>query len=89
MTSELRQMASNDHQYIRVIGQVREFEGILQIVANDVHQSSTGNELTYHLLEVVHSYEKGSKMQSQHAMGMGGGAMGYGICRRRMVEVWE
>jgi len=87
----LRQMASNDHQYIRVIGQVQEFEGILQIVANDVHQISTGNELTYHLLEVVHSYEKGFKMQSQQgsAMGMGGGAMGYGIRRRMMVEVWE
>lgn len=76
---QLRQNACKDHQYVRIIGQVREFDGTRQIVANDVRPVSSGDEITYHFLEVAHSYEKHMKRQQQGG-GMGiGGAMGYGI----------
>mmetsp|Transcript_10277 Transcript_10277/g.21701 ORF Transcript_10277/g.21701 Transcript_10277/m.21701 type:complete len:275 (+) Transcript_10277:71-895(+) len=75
--TQLRQAASQDHTYIRIIGQVKEYDGMLQVVANDVRPVSTGNELTYHLLEVAHSYEKSLKMQNE-VKPMGGG-MGFGI----------
>lgn len=78
--ASLRQQASVDHVYIRIIGQVREFDGQRQIVANDVRPVSSGNELTYHLLEVAHSYEKYRKAQSDNCMaGMNGMGMGIGI----------
>eukprot|EP00571_Detonula_confervacea_P012750 CAMPEP_0172299862 /NCGR_PEP_ID=MMETSP1058-20130122/2054_1 /TAXON_ID=83371 /ORGANISM="Detonula confervacea, Strain CCMP 353" /LENGTH=172 /DNA_ID=CAMNT_0013009433 /DNA_START=16 /DNA_END=531 /DNA_ORIENTATION=+ len=67
--TQLRGQAGTDHTYIRIIGQVREFDGTRQIVANDVRPVSSGNELTYHLLEVANSYEKSLKMASQNAMG--------------------
>lgn len=78
--ASLRQQASMDHVYIRIIGQIREFEGQRQIIANDVRPISSGNELTYHLLEVAHSYEKYRKAQSDNSMaGMNGMGMGIGI----------
>lgn len=77
--TQLRQAASTDHSYIRIIGQVKEYDGQRQIVANDVRPVSSGNELTYHLLEVAHSYEKSIKMQSENANAVGGGGMFNGI----------
>mmetsp|Transcript_20092 Transcript_20092/g.42247 ORF Transcript_20092/g.42247 Transcript_20092/m.42247 type:complete len:283 (-) Transcript_20092:295-1143(-) len=75
--SQLRQAASQDHAYIRIIGQIKEFDGARQIVANDIRPITSGNELTYHFLEVAHSFEKSLKMQSEVATGSVG--MGYGI----------
>ena len=85
--SQLRQEACREHSYIRVIGQVREFDGTRQIVANDMRPVTDSNEVTYHFLEVAHSYEKMKKVQSQQASGMGfgignmasGGPQGAGI----------
>ncbi|EJK75519.1 hypothetical protein THAOC_02754, partial [Thalassiosira oceanica] len=71
--SQLRQEACREHSYIRVIGQVREFDGSRQIVANDMRPVTDSNEVTYHFLEVAQSYEKMKKMQSGQASGMGFG----------------
>lgn len=71
--SRLRSEASIDHTYIRIIGQVRDFDGQRQIVANDVRPVTSGNELTHHLLEVAHSYEQSLKRQQQQASGLGYG----------------
>jgi len=70
--SNFRQQCT-DHTYIRIIGQVKEYDGARQIIANDVRAVTSGNELTYHLLEVAHSFEKSSKMQQQPTSGMGYG----------------
>ena len=80
--SKFRQEAGAEHQYIRIIGQIRDFDGNRQIVANDVRRVTSGNEMTYHYLEVANSYEKGLKMRSDAAMNMAtgmGGGMGIGI----------
>jgi len=72
--TNLRQQACADHVYVRIIGQLREYDGARQIVASDIRPLTSGNELTYHFLEVAHSYEKISKMQQQPA-----NVGGYGI----------
>ncbi|KAL7534724.1 hypothetical protein ACHAWF_004933 [Thalassiosira exigua] len=74
--SKLRQAAMQDHTYIRVIGQVKDFDGQRQIVANDVRPIKSGNELTHHLLEVAYSHERGLKMKKETAGGVG---MQYGV----------
>lgn len=76
--SQLRAAAGKEHTYIRVIGQIRDFDGQRQIVANDIRPVSSGNELTHHLLEVAYSYEKYRKRQSDSSI-MGGMGMGMGI----------
>ena len=79
--SKFRSEAGHEHQYIRIIGQIRDFDGNRQIVANDVRCVSSGDELTYHFLEVAHSYEKSLKLASEANIGMamGSGGMGIGI----------
>ena len=44
--------------YVRVIGMVKDDFNLRTIVASDVRPVSTGNELTYHLLEVGYSADK-------------------------------
>ncbi len=44
--------------YIRVIGTVQDVFGIREIKALDVRPVLSGNELTYHLLEVAYSFDK-------------------------------
>jgi replication factor A2 len=57
-----RELAAQDHIYIRVIGKLTSYEGNKQIVANNVRRvTGGGNEMTHHLLEVVHSGEKHKK----------------------------
>ncbi|KAL9189778.1 hypothetical protein ACHAXT_009453 [Thalassiosira profunda] len=76
---KMRTACAVDGTYIRIVGQVKEFDGARQIIANDVRPVSSGNELTYHLLEVAHSYEKGLKMREQQQQVGFGGGMGIGI----------
>lgn len=56
--TDMRHHTARDGVYIKVIGQVKEYEGRKQIVANAVRPLTSGNELTHHLLEVVYSSEK-------------------------------
>ncbi len=47
--------------YIRVIGEVEDYYGVHEIIAFDVRPVSSGNEVTYHFLEVTYSFEKRSE----------------------------
>jgi len=76
---EMKQLAFQEAQYVRIIGQVREFDGTKQVIANDVRVLSSGDELTCHFCEVAFSYEKHLKKKSQQGQMFGGGMMGYGI----------
>ena len=51
--------------YIRVIGMVADDFNIRTIIASDVRPVSSGNEITYHLLEVAHSFDKVTKKQME------------------------
>lgn len=76
---QMKEQAFQDGQYVRIIGQVREFDGNRMVVANDVRVLSTGDELSYHFCEVAYSYEKHLKRKSQQGGMFGGGMMGIGI----------
>lgn len=61
MKSQMREAAAVEHQYVRIIGKMQEYDDKPSIVAYSVRKLSSGNELTHHLLEVVHSAEKYKK----------------------------
>jgi hypothetical protein len=48
----------NSSHYICVIGEVTDYYGVHKIMAFDVCPVSSGNEVTYHFLEVAYSFEK-------------------------------
>ncbi len=77
--ANLRQECCQDHVFIRVIGQIKEFDGKRHIQATDIRLLGTKNELTYHFLEVAYSFDKYQK-RKESGMGVGMGVgMGYGI----------
>eukprot|EP00980_Cylindrotheca_fusiformis_P020708 scaffold7738_cov133-Cylindrotheca_fusiformis.AAC.17 len=61
---EIRQQTLKDNIYIKVIGQIKDYEGKKMLVANSVRPLSTGNELTHHMLQVVYSAEKHKRADS-------------------------
>ena len=76
--ANMRQECCQDYAFVRVIGQVKEFDGKRHIQATDIRLLGTKNELTYHLLEVAYSFDKYQKRKESGGVGMGVG-MGYGI----------
>jgi replication factor A2 len=61
---EMRKETAQENIYIKAIGQIKDYEGRKQLVANSVRRLSTGNELTHHLLEVIYSAEKFKRADS-------------------------
>ena len=56
--TKMREEAAVQHQYVRIIGKMQDYEGKPSVVAYSVRKLTSGNELTHHFLEVVHSLEK-------------------------------
>lgn len=74
--AQMRQEAAKEHQYVRIIGKMQVYDDKPSIVAYSVRKLSSGNELTHHFLEVVHSGEKYNKSsQIVGSPNMNGGAM--------------
>jgi replication factor A2 len=48
----------NSNRYICVIGEVKDYYGVHEIIAFDVRPVSSSNEVTHHFLEVAYSFEK-------------------------------
>ncbi len=48
----------NSNHYIRVIGEVKDYYGVHEIIAFDVRPVSSGNKVTHHFLKVKYSFEK-------------------------------
>jgi hypothetical protein len=48
----------NCNRYICVIGEVKYYYGVHEIIALDVRPVSSGNKVTHHFLEVAYSFEK-------------------------------
>mmetsp|Transcript_40969 Transcript_40969/g.46552 ORF Transcript_40969/g.46552 Transcript_40969/m.46552 type:complete len:277 (-) Transcript_40969:125-955(-) len=55
---EMKDAAAKDAQYIRIIGQVKDYDGKKSVVAHSIRKIEKGDELTHHFLEVVYSGEK-------------------------------
>mmetsp|Transcript_86961 Transcript_86961/g.130371 ORF Transcript_86961/g.130371 Transcript_86961/m.130371 type:complete len:278 (-) Transcript_86961:155-988(-) len=58
---DIRKETLRDNLYVKVIGQIKDYDGRKMIVANTVRPLTTGNELTHHFLEVAHSSEKSKR----------------------------
>ena len=61
---EIRQQTTREHIYLKIIGQIKDYEGKKLIVANSVRPLTSANEISHHFLEVVHSAEQHKKMDS-------------------------
>ena len=55
---EMKRQNAKEGIYVKVIGQISDYDGKKQLVANSVQPLSSANELTHHLLEVMYSAEK-------------------------------
>mmetsp|Transcript_9039 Transcript_9039/g.15098 ORF Transcript_9039/g.15098 Transcript_9039/m.15098 type:complete len:281 (+) Transcript_9039:176-1018(+) len=55
---EMKEQAAKENQYLRVIGQIKDYDGKKSLVAHSIRKITDGNELTHHFLEVVYSAEK-------------------------------
>lgn len=55
---EMKRQNAKEGIYVKVIGQISDYDGKKQLVANSVLPLSSGNELTHHLLEVMYCAEK-------------------------------
>lgn len=75
---EIRDACMKEHIYIKVIGQIKDYEGKKLLVANSVRPLSTANELTHHMLQVVHSAEKAKRQDSIVAPPAANSGIGFG-----------
>jgi len=55
---EMKEASAKDGQYLRVIGQVKDYDGKKSVVAHSIRKLLNGDELTHHFLEVVYSGER-------------------------------
>jgi replication factor A2 len=79
---ELRQETLKEHVYLKIVGQIKDYEGNKIIVANSVRPLSSGNELTHHMLEVAYSGER-------HKRGKGGGGGSDDPLRAAVLHLFE
>ena len=56
--SRMRRAACEFDNYVRIIGQVNVLDSKKIMIAEDIRLLQSGNELTYHFLEVAYSHEK-------------------------------
>ena len=56
------------NSYVRVIGMVKDDFDIRMIIASDVWPVSSGNKITYHLLEVAYPADKVIEKQMEERM---------------------
>ena len=78
----LREKTKQDNIYVKVVGEVKDYEGKKMIVAKSIRPLSTGNELAHHMLDVVYSAQKAKRanqpmpMMSNSGVGFGGSVGG-------------
>lgn len=61
---ELRESCSRENIYLSCTGQIKDYDGKKMITADAVRPVANGNELTYHMLEVVYEAEKAKRQNS-------------------------
>lgn len=75
--SELRNETLRENVFLKIVGQIKDYDGKKIVVANSIRPLSTGNELTHHMLEVVYSAEKHRRGDAIVApAGVGSASMG-------------
>lgn len=72
-TAEMREKTKKEHVYIKVTGQLKDFNGNKQVVADSIRPLATGNELAHHFLEVVYVEQQNRQKLQQPAFSPGFG----------------
>lgn len=70
---EIREQTKREHVYIKVTGQLKDYAGSKQVVADSIRPLTTGNELAHHMLEVVYIEQQTRQKQQQPAFTPGFG----------------
>jgi len=84
---QVREEAAQDHVYVCIIGQVKDYDNKKSIIGNSVRKIESTNQLTHHMLEVAYSAEKYKKADqivgapqggfgAPAGVGFGGGPVG-------------
>ena len=84
---QAREEATQDHVYVCVIGQVKDYDNKKSIIGNSVRKIESMNQFTHHMLEVAYSAEKYKKADqivgapqggfgAPAGVGFGGGPVG-------------
>ena len=60
----MRKAAVQDNIYVKIIGTLKEFQGVKTLMINSTVPIATGNQLTHHALEVLYSAEKFKRADS-------------------------
>jgi replication factor A2 len=55
---ELQQECKQEHIFVKIVGQVKDYNGKKMILADSIRRLKTGNEVAHHFLEVVYSAQK-------------------------------
>jgi replication factor A2 len=55
---EEKEAAAKDAQYLKIVGQIKDYDGKKSLVAHSIRKINSGDEITHHMLEVVYSAEK-------------------------------
>ena len=71
IVGDLRKETLKENSYVKVVGQIKDYDGKKLLVANSVRAVSTGNELSHHMLQVVYSAESHKRADSIVAQPMG------------------
>lgn len=72
-TAELREKTKKEHVYVKVTGQLKDFNGNKQVIADSIRPLSTGNELAHHMIEVVYVEQQHRQKHLQPAFTPGFG----------------
>jgi len=67
--TEQRIQASQENCYIRVVGQIKVFQGSVSVMGYNIRRLKSSNEITHHFLEVIYSAEKYKQKQSNTTSG--------------------
>lgn len=80
---EIRQQTYTENIYVKIVGKIKDYANEKMLYADSVRPLSSGNELTHHMLSVVHSAEKFKRADAIVAvapasMMMGNSGVGFG-----------
>jgi replication factor A2 len=58
---EMKDEAAKENQYLRIVGQVKDYDGRKSVLSHSVRKLQSADELTHHFLEVVYSGENAKR----------------------------
>ncbi|KAL7572118.1 hypothetical protein ACA910_001755 [Epithemia clementina (nom. ined.)] len=64
---ELRRACSKEHVYLKVVGQLKDYDGQKLVLADSIRPLTTANQITHHFLQVV--YQAEMHKQGKHGSG--------------------